>query len=366
MKWTELSTRVALVISGVALTINPAHADDGQILLDLSDPTLCPGLSTHVCRITQPGSYFLEGGLTVPAGAHGIEIISNDVTLDLNGWTIDGAAQDAIRIGGSRVTVRGGFIRDAVNGVTVFSDQVQLQDLVIADSSEFGIKTVGMPGGPQLPEPPEFLPMVIELEDLAIYNAGAACAKLERITAARVDNVLFSDCIEAGLRTEFSENIQVTDSVFAWSKHGIDLFQTREILLEDLLSVRHWRSGITVDANPDKDFRFVNARIHSINVSHNSIGLRLGGFASSFDLFVLGAEVSDVLASRNSAAGVGVSNFDGAILHHIVAPENGTFGLQLEAMSQNTIFSHLFTFDTPFGDFSSGRFIDGGFHAHLP
>lgn len=41
-------------------------------------------------QITQPGSYQLTSNLVVPAGADGIDILSNNVTLDLNGFTISG------------------------------------------------------------------------------------------------------------------------------------------------------------------------------------------------------------------------------------------------------------------------------------
>src|SRR5579883_3250123 len=40
--------------------------------------------------ITQPGSYKVTSNLKVPAGLDGIDIRSNDVTLDLNGFTISG------------------------------------------------------------------------------------------------------------------------------------------------------------------------------------------------------------------------------------------------------------------------------------
>lgn len=42
-------------------------------------------------KITTPGSYKLIGNLVVPANTSGIVIQSNDVTLDLNGFSITGA-----------------------------------------------------------------------------------------------------------------------------------------------------------------------------------------------------------------------------------------------------------------------------------
>jgi hypothetical protein len=41
-------------------------------------------------QITQSGSYQLTGNLVVPANTDGIDILANNVTLDLNGFTISG------------------------------------------------------------------------------------------------------------------------------------------------------------------------------------------------------------------------------------------------------------------------------------
>ena len=44
-----------------------------------------------VFKITQPGTYYLTGNFTVPAGRIGIEIAANNVTIDMNGATMTGA-----------------------------------------------------------------------------------------------------------------------------------------------------------------------------------------------------------------------------------------------------------------------------------
>jgi hypothetical protein len=41
-------------------------------------------------KITKPGSYKLTSNLTVPAGVDGIDVLAQDVTLDLNGFSIIG------------------------------------------------------------------------------------------------------------------------------------------------------------------------------------------------------------------------------------------------------------------------------------
>jgi hypothetical protein len=49
-----------------------------------------PSDSDSVYRITQPGSYYLTGSMTVPAGRHGIEIAADGVSIDLMGFVVQG------------------------------------------------------------------------------------------------------------------------------------------------------------------------------------------------------------------------------------------------------------------------------------
>lgn len=46
--------------------------------------------SPSLFKIDTPGSYYLTGNITGVAGKHGIEITTSGVTLDLNGFTLDG------------------------------------------------------------------------------------------------------------------------------------------------------------------------------------------------------------------------------------------------------------------------------------
>lgn len=48
--------------------------------------------SPSLFKIDTPGSYYLTGNITGVAGKHGIEITTSGVTLDLNGFTLDGVA----------------------------------------------------------------------------------------------------------------------------------------------------------------------------------------------------------------------------------------------------------------------------------
>jgi len=84
--------------------------------------------TASLVTITQPGSYYLTGNLTVSSG-DGIVIATNCVTLDLNGFTISSTAASAAGYGikltnaPSDITICNGHIRSGVtnNGSGVYS-----------------------------------------------------------------------------------------------------------------------------------------------------------------------------------------------------------------------------------------------------
>ncbi len=77
--------------------------------------TNTPGDSDSRFRIGQPGSYYLAGNATGEAAKSGIEIGASNVTIDLNGFTLQGVpgSLDGIRAGGgviANITVRNGVV----------------------------------------------------------------------------------------------------------------------------------------------------------------------------------------------------------------------------------------------------------------
>ena len=96
--------------------------------------------TSSLVTISQPGSYYLTASLTVSTG-DGIDINTNDVTLDLNGFTISSTAASAtgtgilLSNGWNDITIGNGHIRGGVtnNGSGVFS----------GGGFTYGIKTSG-------------------------------------------------------------------------------------------------------------------------------------------------------------------------------------------------------------------------------
>ncbi len=65
-----------------------------------------PGDATSAYKITQSGSYYLTGNVSVRAGVNGVIITATNVTIDLCGFTISGASGS---LDGITATVSGGF-----------------------------------------------------------------------------------------------------------------------------------------------------------------------------------------------------------------------------------------------------------------
>ena len=88
----------AVVASSALLLAGPRSvlAADGEILINQAKANaggVTPGdAAGFPVTISRPGRYKLVGNLTVPAGEIGVEVTANDVTVDLNGFTIRSAS----------------------------------------------------------------------------------------------------------------------------------------------------------------------------------------------------------------------------------------------------------------------------------
>lgn len=126
------SQRVFLALLTLILVAGPAFAGEVDPPTGAVGPTMktlaqiepripinaqtCPGGPTWVYGITQPGSYYLESDLVGESGKYCIRIAPDNVTIDLNGFTLIGVPGSSSAIDGgvfeaSNVTVRNGTIR---------------------------------------------------------------------------------------------------------------------------------------------------------------------------------------------------------------------------------------------------------------
>lgn len=108
--------------------------------------------STQACwfRIAQPGSYYLTGNITALPSQSGICIASNNVTIDLSGFTITGTqfSFDGIMCEASydRITIQSGKISGmGRNGIDLESNGTNfaslIEDVQVANCPGFGIRT---------------------------------------------------------------------------------------------------------------------------------------------------------------------------------------------------------------------------------
>lgn len=146
-------TGAVLMTAGmlVAGPLNPPAGPVGSTYKTLTEveprialgPATTPGDGSHVYRITQPGSYYLTGNISVPTGLNGIRVEADGVTLDLNGFSVQGVAGSLTGIAcgaRERIHVRHGFLR----GLTAGIDGLQARSLSVESVRAEGCGFVGI------------------------------------------------------------------------------------------------------------------------------------------------------------------------------------------------------------------------------
>ncbi len=140
------SLPVALFASSAILAATPASADDGVVLITQAKAqagNVTPGdAAGFPVTIAAAGSYRLAGNLQVRSNRNGILVTAAEVSIDLNGFTIDGrdAALTGI-VGNQRsLTVRNGTIRNFKNsGISTVGALLIVEDMRISENDQNGI-----------------------------------------------------------------------------------------------------------------------------------------------------------------------------------------------------------------------------------
>ena len=73
-----------------------AGAVDGTIEINDAKVKAAGGCPYKITAVTNSGSYRLTGNLSAPAGTEGIDVSANNVTIDLNGFSITGPGSSVI------------------------------------------------------------------------------------------------------------------------------------------------------------------------------------------------------------------------------------------------------------------------------
>ncbi len=161
----------ALLLLAVLLLFAPAaRATDGVVLINQNTSVNglpgCPhaGLPIVIC---QSGSYRLTGNLAIPgADTDGIDINADNVTLDLNGFTISGPAKctpgtfpvqctptgtgigvnslPGLKSFHDNITVRNGTVRGMGNSGVLLNDGALVEDLHVESNAGSGTLNAGI------------------------------------------------------------------------------------------------------------------------------------------------------------------------------------------------------------------------------
>lgn len=141
----------------LALAVASTAAGEEGVIEISQDQVLAGGGFPYT--IAQPGSYLLTSNLMVPdANTTAILLSANDVTLDLNGFTIKGptvctggagAGTSCSPTGGGfgisggaadNVTVRNGIVRGAGSAGIVLRTGARLEDLIVISNGSTGVQ----------------------------------------------------------------------------------------------------------------------------------------------------------------------------------------------------------------------------------
>jgi hypothetical protein len=120
----------------IAPTAKPLSEVEPRIAINATNT---PGDADSLFRITQPGSYYLTGNTTGVAGKSGIEVAADNVTIDLNGFTLQGVGgslSGVVASGTPVLTVMNGSVR-GWGGAGVVARRAER--LVVANNLSTGI-----------------------------------------------------------------------------------------------------------------------------------------------------------------------------------------------------------------------------------
>jgi parallel beta-helix repeat protein len=144
---------ICLVVAVIGLAGIPCYAGGLEPPVPPGTPTMKPLNELEPRRpiypdmlpltITESGSYYLAENIVTTGG--GITVDTTDVTIDLNGFALEGGTGVGINytISGGRITVRNGTVSGwASHGISV-GFQALVENVLVRDNGGIGINTEG-------------------------------------------------------------------------------------------------------------------------------------------------------------------------------------------------------------------------------
>jgi hypothetical protein len=167
-------------------------------------PLTTPGNAVAVYRITQPGSYYLTGHVMGEAGKSGIEIESDNVTLDLCGFTLQGVAGSVSGVNMTEfqvsVTVQNGVVDGwGATGVNMSSDGGIVRNILARNCMKWGVDLGG-----------SYTPLI---ENVTAFECGGATNDFSggiRGGEARIRNCTVRFATGTGIEASFGSVTECT------------------------------------------------------------------------------------------------------------------------------------------------------------
>lgn len=236
-------------------------------------------LSSLPVTISASGSYYLTTNLTGFSGTNGITVAANDVTIDLNGFSLSGVsgALDGIFFQGySRLTVKNGVIRNWTDGIWASgTGNNQFQNLVVVSNASLGIYTGSR--------------AMIELctADANTTGINVAGGSIVRNCVATRNN----NGIVCGSDNSISNSIVITGCSFSQNSTGLGLSQNGIVEQNDF--IKNSFSGISANGGAN-------------SIRNNHFSFNYNGYSANSSSFT-NLIVNNSFTGNTNAAILGIS-----------------------------------------------------------
>jgi parallel beta-helix repeat protein len=293
------------------------------------DSVHTPGNSAAEFVITNAGSYYLTTNIAVNTGIgiNGIEIATNNVTLDLNGFSLTGFSTSGYGIylfgGCSNIVVHDGSISGWNNsGVHCQANNVTLERLTVSGCNSVGVGLYGS-GGVVMRDSTVSgnsasgiycLSSNVIFEGLTISGNGDDGMYISGVTGDTLRDCTVSKNVENGVECDSSTNVTFERlNVFGNDSDGLVLFDDGGSVISDCAINGNTSAGVFLTSS--------GCSVLGNNCSGNSIGIYIVGSNNRIEnnhvtasgtygiqIYTLSSYTNNIVI-RNSVEGNGASDY---------------------------------------------------------